>query len=309
MEKDNKLQIGTDVTTVSFVAADGQPSLGQRTETARETMQGERRAETVNGLLGRAVQVLDALGKAEADLTIRQIASRVDLPKSSVQRLLRGLVETELAIQDPANRRYRLGPRTLALGMAYQRRINVRAVALPHMVRLRDRTGETVGLSIPVGEEVMHIDQVESNAELRRTFEIGRPYPLWSGAPSRLVLAGMADNDVERIARERTPGDVAPVRPPLPVELVQAVRTARMRGYAAAFEETIVGVNTLAAPVRGHADQVVATISVTGPSVRLNRTAMDSILADLVTTAQAVSVEIGGRQAFHPQVRARALQR
>jgi DNA-binding IclR family transcriptional regulator len=144
---------------------------------------------------------------------------------------------------------------------------------------------------------------------LRRTFEIGRPYPLWSGAPSRLVLAGRPDSEVERIARERTPGDISPVRPPLPMELVQAVRTARMRGYAAAFEETIVGVNTLAAPVRGQADQVVATLSVTGPSVRLNRSAMDAILGDVVATAQAVSVEIGGRQPFHSQVRARALQR
>jgi DNA-binding IclR family transcriptional regulator len=249
----------------------------------------------VSELLGRAVQVLDALGWAETDLAIREIAVRAGVPKSAVQRLLRGLVDTELVVQDPTSRRYRLGPRTLALGMAYQRRVNVRGAALPHMTRLRDRTGETVGLSIGVGEELLHVDQVESEAELRRTFELGRLHPLWSGAPCRLLLAAMSDADVERIARDRTPGAVNPVRPPGADELIALVHRARADGYAAAFEETIVGVNTMAAPVRGESGQLVATISVTGPSIRLTQQAMDGMLPDLLATARAASVEIGGR--------------
>ncbi len=255
-------------------------------------------------LLGRAVQVLDALARAESDLAIRDIAGRVDLPKSSVQRLLRSLVEAEMAVQDPTTRRYRLGPRTLALGMAYQRRVDVRAAALPYMRRLRDRTGETVGLSIGVGEELLHVDQIESGAELRRTFEIGRPYPLWTGAPSRLLLAARPDTDIDRIARDRAPrGVITPVNPPPPDELIDAVRRARVDGYATAFEETIVGVNTVAAPVCGEAGQVVATISVTGPSVRLTQQAMDAILPDLVATTGAIAVEVG---ASAPQPRRRA---
>jgi DNA-binding IclR family transcriptional regulator len=248
----------------------------------------------VSELLGRAVQVLDALGWAETDLAIREIAARAGIPKSAVQRLLRGLVDTELVVQDPTTRRYRLGPRTLALGMAYQRRVNVRGAALPHMTRLRDRTGETVGLSIGVGDEMLHVDQVQSDAELRRTFELGRLYPLWSGAPSRLFLAEMPDADVERIARDRMPGAVSPVRPPAPDDLIALVRRARADGYSAALEETIVGVNTVAAPVRGESGQVVATISVTGPSIRFTQEAMDGVLPDLMATARAVSVEVGG---------------
>jgi DNA-binding IclR family transcriptional regulator len=249
----------------------------------------------VSELLGRAVQVLDALGLAETDLAIREIAARTGVPKSAVQRLLRGLVDTELVVQDQTTRRYRLGPRTLVLGMAYQRRVNVRGAALPHMTRLRDRTGETVGLSIGVGDEMLHVDQVQSEAELRRTFELGRLYPLWSGAPSRLFLAAMPDADVERIAHDRTPGAVSPVRPPAPDDLIALVRSARADGYAAALEETIVGVNTVAAPVRGESGQVVATISVTGPSIRFTQDAMDGVLPDLLDTARAVSVEVGGR--------------
>lgn len=248
-------------------------------------------------LLGRAVQILDVLGHAETDLAIRQIAGRVDLPKSTVQRLLRGLVDTDLAVQHPVTHRYRLGPRTLALGMAYLRRTDLRTIALPHMTRLRDRTGETVGLSIAIGEEMFHLEQVESTAGLRRSFAIGRPHPLWAGAPSRLLLTDLPDDEVERILRARPTADVAPVNPPLPSAMLRAVRQARGDGYATAFEETIAGVNTLAAAIRGVGNRVVATISVTGPSIRFTEEAMEAIRPEVMRAAGAIGTELGATPA------------
>lgn len=163
-------------------------------------------------LLRRAVQVLDVLRVQGAGLSIREVAREVDLPKSTVQRLLRELVSTDMAAQDEATRRYRLGPRTLALGTAYQRRLDVRTVAYPYMSRLSDELGETVGLSVALGDELMHLDQVESGSRLRVTFEVGRPLPLWSGAPSRVLMADMTDDEVRRIATDRRHRDVQPVQ-------------------------------------------------------------------------------------------------
>ena len=79
--------------------------------------------------LRRAVHTLDVLSKAESDLSIRELAEATEVSKSAVQRILSSLVETGLAVQDPSSRRYGLGPRTLVLGTAYQRRIDLRAVA------------------------------------------------------------------------------------------------------------------------------------------------------------------------------------
>lgn len=245
-------------------------------------------------LLRRAVQVLDVLRVQRAGLSIREVAREVDLPKSTVQRLLKELVVTDMAAQDEVTRKYRLGPRTLALGTAYQRRLDVRAVARPHMGRLRDELGETVGLSVALGDELMHLDQVESNSRLRATFEVGRPLPLWSGAPSRVLMADMTDDEVRRIASDRRHSDVLPVNPPPPDELVAGVAETRERGYATAFEETIPGVNTMAVPLRGHAGRVVATLGVTGPSLRFGRAEMEAAAPTLLESAHAVSVELGG---------------
>ena len=178
-----------------------------------------------------------------------------------MQRILSSLVETGLAVQDPASRRYGLGPRTLVLGTAYQKRIDLRSVALPHMTHLRDLTGETVGLSVRVGDELLHIEQVESASALRRSFEIGRTLPLWCGAPSRLFLADLPADECEEIVRA-PPSLRRRARPPRrrPSELLAAVEECRAQGLAAAYGETIAGVNTVAAgaarrrrPRRGHA--------------------------------------------------------
>ena len=67
------------------------------------------------------------------------------------------------------------------------------------MTRLRDLTGETVGLSVRVGDELLHVEQVESSSALRRSFEIGRTLPLWCGAPSRLFLAELPEAEAREI--------------------------------------------------------------------------------------------------------------
>lgn len=245
--------------------------------------------------LRRAVHTLDALARAECDLSIRELAEATEVSKSAVQRILSSLVESGLAVQDPSTRRYGLGPRTLVLGTAYQRRIDLRSVALPHMARLRDLTGETVGLSVRVGDELLHIEQVESGSALRRLFEIGRTLPLWCGAPSRLFLADLPDEEMEALVRRRTSSAVVPDDPPGVDELVASVRECRERGYATAYGETIAGVNTLAAALHGADGRVVATLSVTGPATRLDQEALSLAAPLLLETAATVSALLGHR--------------
>lgn len=244
-------------------------------------------------MVRRAAETLDVLARGDEKLSVREIAAECGLSKSAVQRILSGLVESGLAMQDPVTRRYGLGPRTLVLGTAYQRSIDLRRTALPHMTRLRDLTGETVGLSVAVGDELLHVEQVESLSELRRSFEIGRTLPLWCGAPSRVLLADMPRDQVERIAGDRRPAAVVPAAPPTAEELLASVAASRRQGYGVARGETIEGVNTVAAPVRGADGRTVATISVTGPASRMDDDRIARLVPDLLRCVEAVSTALG----------------
>lgn len=241
----------------------------------------------------RVVGLLDTLARSDEDLTVRELAAQVDVSKSAAQRMLAALVETGLAVQDPSSRRYGLGPLTLVLGTAYQRRIDLRALAAAPMTTLRDLTGETVGLSVRVGEELLHIDQVESRSELRRTFEIGKALPLWAGAPSRVLLADLSDDEVERIIRAHRPSQVVPVAPPPADEFIASVQDCRAQGWASAYEETIPGVNTVAAPVRRQDGSIAATISITGPTNRLDEDRVAALVPDLLRVTAEVSRLLG----------------
>lgn len=249
----------------------------------------------MTGLLQRAVRVLGVLAVADEALSIRAIAEQADLSKSAAQRILAELVTTELAYQDPATRRYRLGARTLALGMAYQRRMDVRRAALPHMRRLRDVTGETIGISVGLADQLLHVDQVESESELHARFDIGRPLPLWSGAPARLLLAARSDEEIRRVVSEHVATDLTPVNPPSPDTLVREAQDVRATGHACAFEETLPGVNTVSVPVRGSDGELAAVLSLTAPSIRLPRERVEDLLPEVVGCAEGISSDLGWR--------------
>lgn len=259
----------------------------------------ERTGETAQrsratGTLHRAVQVLEVLRSSSGQgRSIRQIAEHTGLSKSAVQRLLRELTELGLASQDLATRKYQLGHRILTLAADYRRNLDVRNIALTHMVRLRDATGETIGLTLCLNDYIMHIEQVESLQKLRATFDVGQRLPLWSGAPSRVFLAELSDEEVRTILDRRSPADITPVNPPDLETEIQEIHQVRTTGYAVAFEETTTGVNTLSAPIRGSSAELVATLSITAPSGRLNAGDADRSAPGLIAAADAISDELG----------------
>lgn len=244
-------------------------------------------------MLARAVRVLEALAAGRPPQSVRALADRTGLSKSAVQRILADLVDTDLASRDPATRHYALGPRTLALGMAYQRRVDVRRAALPHLRRLRDATGETVGVSVGLADQVVHVDQVESESRLRAQLEIGRPLPLWYGAPARLLLTVRSPAQVDRILVDRATVDVEPANPPSARALRADVERVRATGVARAFEETLPGVSTISVPVLGAAGDLVAVLSLTAPSIRLSDERIEQLLPDVLAAAAAVSTDLG----------------
>jgi IclR family acetate operon transcriptional repressor len=247
------------------------------------------------GLLRRAVAVLDTLAADSAPPSVRTIAERTGLSKSSVQRILVELEGVDLAVQDAATRRYRLGPRTLALGSAYQRGLSLHGAAIGPMTDLAAEVTETVGISVGHADRLIHVEQVEPQRRLSARFDVGRPLPLWFGAPAKVVLAERADEEILRVLDDREQTEIEPVNPPAPDELRRQVADVRRTGHARAFEETIEGVHTLSVPVRGALGDLAAVLSVTAPSERLPDERMNEVLPSLLAAAAVISGRLGHR--------------
>jgi DNA-binding IclR family transcriptional regulator len=86
---------------------------------------------------------------------------------------------------------------------------------------------------------------------------------------------------------------VVPAAPPTAEELLASVAASREQGYGVARGETIEGVNTVAAPVRGADGRTVATVSVTGPASRMDDDRIARLVPDLLRCVEAVSTALG----------------
>lgn len=246
----------------------------------------------MNESVRKAADVLSVLADAGRDMSAREISVHTDVPKSTAQRLLQALEESGLVRQDPVSRRYGLGPKTLTLGMAYLDRVDVRAQALPHMMRLRDGLDETIALAVRAGTSRIYVEQIEARSGLKVKAELGRPYPLWAGASGRVLLASLPRDEIIRFAGEVGEAAFTHVDPPSMNGLITELEKTRKRGYAWAFEETMRGVHTIAAPIRVSSSDV-AVLSVSGPSNRFSQSLMESATGPLVESASAISAAMG----------------
>ncbi len=229
---------------------------------------GVRRAilQGVTGVqsIERAFALLRALAVQPSGVT--ELATKVNLPKSTVARLLAAL-ETEGAVEQvETGGEYSVGPGLEdILGGAHPGRTLV-ATARPFLLDLAARTGESAGLDIMDQGWVYFLDQVttESDIQVRDwTGQWGRPHTVPSGL---VMLANYDTPSVESYVsnglEKATPNSIATGQ-----ELWDRLEQVRSAGYAWSFEEFAEGINAVAAPVFSKS-WVEGALQVHGPAYR-----------------------------------------
>lgn len=239
----------------------------------------------------RAVAVLDVFTAGQPRLGVTDIARATGLSTSTVHRVLASLRTHGLVTKLGPN--YALGPHILQLAASARGTGNVTAVARPVMTRLRDATGETVGLHIIKGNGRFVIDQVESTQPLRRTYtEWGQPIPLYQGAPSRVLLAYSDEHTIAAVLA----GPFDSITTSTVVDrddLVRQLDLVRQKGYTFSFEERVAGIRSIAVPLWDYTGSVIAAMSVTGPAIRVTEDWMYRALPTILQAAADISAELG----------------
>lgn len=150
-------------------------------------------------VIARAASVLRALKAAPAGLSLGQIAEKVDLPRSTVQRIVAALEAERLVIASNAYSGIRLGPEIGALAEAA--RFNVAELVKPLLQDLSEQSGETVDLSVLRGNRMIFIDQITSSQRLVAMSSVGEAFTLTDTANGKACLARMSDVQIGRLAR------------------------------------------------------------------------------------------------------------
>lgn len=197
---------------------------------------------------------------------LSECARRVDLPKSTVARILATLESTDAVERAEDGRMYRLGPMVQRLSAAAGGPAQLAAFAWPYLEELTTLTGEAAGISIPDGYRVHYIDQTEATHPVQVRDWTGELIPMHL-VPSGLVIMAhwpeqQTDRYLRRALERTTPNSVTD-----PGVIRDRLTEIRDVGHVWVFEEFVEGINSVAAPVF-EKDTITAAIHVHGPAYR-----------------------------------------
>ena len=230
--------------------------------------------------------MLGVLAEAPDDLGTNEIARRTGINASTISRLLATLARDGLVQRAPASGRYRLGMRLVQFGNAALARVDLRELARPHLLALRELTGETATLSVPAGETAVTIDFAQSPSSVRSVAETGRSSVPHATAAGKVFLA-WTGAPVEEPLRAFTDRTITDRR-----QLEREVAETRERGWARARGEREPDLNAVAVPVLDRRGDLVAVLGVQGPAVRFDDAAMARAVELLRDRAAAITAAV-----------------
>ena len=253
----------------------------------------DKTAQNTIKSVDRAMQVFEYLSEAQGKPLI-MLADEMNQSPATVYRILvtlegRGLVEF-----DSEEQLWHIGPRAFVIGARFLRRTSLVGQARPIMRKLMEATGETANLGIEKEGSVLFLSQVETHSNIRAFFPPGTLSPMHASGIGKALLAHM---DPDRLDRFLARVDLQPFTEHSitdQAELKQSLATIRECGYSIDNEEKNAGMRCIAAPVFDLNNEVVAGISISGPTSRIRISEIERLSRPVIEAARQLTVAIGG---------------
>ena len=219
---------------------------------------------------------------------VTELGQLVNLPDSSVQRVINTLELMGYLFQNPANRKYRLSPKILRTFAKCGNFLKWREQARKHMVHLNEQFGESVNLAVRDQDKCSYIELVESKHLLRPNFTLNDSYPLYCTSLGRSLLCDLPDDLIMAIL----PETLEPLTPFTIVDkkkVLEKIKDVKTLKYAVDDEEFYLGLCCVGGPVFAAGARVIAAISITGPKVRMTAKVIEDMIPAVVETTRKIS--------------------
>ncbi|MDB5500182.1 MAG: transcriptional regulator [Tardiphaga sp.] len=239
--------------------------------------------------LMRALDVLEAIAGGTADLAA--LSAKLGTTRTTTHRLASALVDRRYLNFAPRGG-YSLGPKLLELGFQAQRNMPLRQVAHAHLVRLAERTQDTVQLGILDDGVVLYLDKVPGQRRFEIRSTIGDRHPVWSTGLGKALVLDMSE------AEWKSFFDMASAGGARPSAKARQQWLERMRSYAQVgvtfdLEESAPELRCVAAPIRDASGVIVAALSVSSIAQYMQPERMQALTHDVRATSIAISRALG----------------
>lgn len=241
--------------------------------------------------VSKAIRVIEYVA-ASKEAGVTEISRGLGYGVSATYHLLNTLREENILVQDKNTKKFKLALKLWQLGnLAYEQN-HIADVIKPYLKKLRDLTGETANLTILDNNRTVYIAQEESDRLVRMFTKTGATAPLHCTGGGKTILAHktkeVRDDIIEKINLERFTKSTITDKE----EFKKELDTIKENGYGFDNEERELGVSCIAAPIFDLSNNVIASISISGPSARFTDQAKSKWIKDTVAVARQVTDEL-----------------
>jgi DNA-binding IclR family transcriptional regulator len=240
----------------------------------------------------RALQILGCFDDEHPERGVSEIALEVGLHKATTHRIMTTLLNYNYLERTGVEQKYRLGVHLADLGCKVIRRMDLRREALPYMAQIVDQWDETCDLGLFDQGQVFYLEVIRGSHALTIAAAVGQRLPAHCTASGKLFLAHLPPHELDALLSQPLAAytDKTVTEPNM---LRRQLEGIRQQGHGFDDEEYEAGIRAVAAPIRNHEGNVVAAMSVPGPTSRMTLERVFEIAEALKGAAQAVSRRLG----------------
>jgi len=216
-------------------------------------------------IIQQAVDVLDCFTGEDSNLSLADLNTMLEFPKSTIHRIVISLLDAGVLYYDQKTQQYSLGTKVLRWGGSLLNRLKIQDIVRSYLESFRNQTGETATLTVLVGLKRMYLAQVESNSEIRMSVELGKLLPLHAGANGKVILAFAEQRLFDQVISEQSLPSLTDTTITDKNQFREELQRIREDGFAVSLGERVYDSVSVAAPLFSISGELVGSIGLSGP--------------------------------------------
>jgi DNA-binding IclR family transcriptional regulator len=244
--------------------------------------------------LERAFSILEAIAGSNQPLGVADLSRATDLHTSTAFHLIKTLIVLGYVIQDEA-KRYRIGPRLFMQAAGAFNEVELVNLAMPHLKRLAEETGETTHLAVRADSGIAVIAKVDARSSIRSSERVGIVRPAYCTAIGKVLLSALPKEDLDAYLRSGPYEAYTPKTITTPAALREEIKRVAAAGTAYDDAEFNHELRCIAAPVRNFTQQTIAAFGISGPVWRVTLKDMQRLSTRVASLAADLSRDLGFR--------------
>lgn len=255
-------------------------------------MMGSNEKSSVSSMVN-ALKLLNLFTMDEPEWILTDIAEELNVGVSTVYRLTNTLMEEVFILRDPVTKNFRLASSILEMGHYVITSFDICEISPPILEKLVRDTGETAHLSILEGNKTIYLQVFECSNYVNIRTHVGKKHPAHCTSTGQVILAYQPEETIDKVIAQGLPL-YSPKSTTItnPVKFKERLASIKKQGYTFNRDEMNVGVSAIAAPVKAPSGKVEYSVSIAGPSSRINSNTAPAFTKLVTEAAEKLAQEL-----------------